>query len=65
MASELEKSSSHDANVDTIEAPEQTYSSDTEKAEVEDGGGKITFKTKMAVLVRHLCRAPYRGEMID
>lgn len=52
MTIELEKSSSHDANVDTIEATDQNFSSDTEKALAQDGDGKITFKTKMAVLVR-------------
>jgi hypothetical protein len=63
MAFELEKSSSHDAKVDTIEATEQTFSSDTEKAEAEEGDGKITFKTKMAVLVRHLPCTLHRSDI--
>jgi len=52
MAVDLEKSPSHEANVDAIEATDHNFSSDTEKAVAEEGDGKITFKTKMAVLVR-------------
>ncbi|KAH8911117.1 MFS general substrate transporter [Coniochaeta sp. PMI_546] len=59
MTIELEKSSSHDANVDTIEATDQNFSSDTEKALAQEGDGKITFKTKMAVLALILMYESY------
>jgi hypothetical protein len=53
MSLNPKKKASDDANVDTIEQSEQTMSSDTEKSIPEDGEGMITFKTNMAVLVRH------------
>ena len=40
-------------NIETIETKEHNFSSDTEAALPEEDG-KITFKTKMAVLVRCL-----------
>ncbi|KAJ9151105.1 MFS general substrate transporter [Coniochaeta hoffmannii] len=59
MAVDLEKSPSHEANVDAIEATDHNFSSDTEKAVAEEGDGKITFKTKMAVLALILMYESY------